>query len=318
MPTSTPTPKAKSKSKAKSSGETLIRPESQFVDVDGKPVHWVDFGGPAGAPLAVCVHGLGGSWVNWMALAPLLTDRYRVVAFDFVGNGRTPVSGRRADVRSNRRLLAGFLRAVADGPVMLIGNSMGGLLSILQTARHPESVDRLVLIDAALPLPRGRMPRDPKFIGRFLLMAAPFAGERLLARRGRRKGASALVAETLDLVCVDRGRVNPELVREAEALAAERAGKPELDHAFLSAARSLTGVLARPQRYLDAMKQITAPTLLLFGAQDKLVPLASGQAVAARRPDWRFVVNPDLGHVPQIEDPDWTAKQILDWVSETG
>ena len=47
-------------------------PESQYVDVDGAPVHWVDFGGPEQAPLAVCVHGLGGSWVNWLAFAPLL------------------------------------------------------------------------------------------------------------------------------------------------------------------------------------------------------------------------------------------------------
>jgi pimeloyl-ACP methyl ester carboxylesterase len=124
------------------------------------------------------------------------------------------------------------------------------------------------------------------------------------------------VAEMLDLVCVDPGRVNPQLIQESEALAAERLGKPELDRAFLSAARSLTGVLARPKRYLVAMKQITRPTLLIFGARDRLVPLAAGQAVAARRPDWKFVVHPDLGHVPQIENPTWTAQQILQWSAQ--
>ena len=72
--------------------EQSCPPTSQFVDVDGAPVHWVDFGGPGAsdAPLAVCVHGLGGSWVNWMALAPLLTDRYRVIAFDLAGFGLHP------------------------------------------------------------------------------------------------------------------------------------------------------------------------------------------------------------------------------------
>src|SRR5690349_8371900 len=114
---------------------SLRVPPSQFVNVAGRPVHWVDFGGPEGAPMAVCVHGLGGSFANWLSLAPLLTDRFRVVAFDFVGNGRTPVEGREADIRSNRRLLDGFIHAVSDQPVMLIGNSMGGLLSILQSAR---------------------------------------------------------------------------------------------------------------------------------------------------------------------------------------
>ena len=71
--------------------------------------------------------------------------------------------------------------------------------------------------------------------------------------------------------------------------------------------------MARPRRYLEAIAAIKQPTLLLFGAKDRLVPLAAGRAVAARRPDWRFDVHPDLGHVPQIEDPVWTAEQILDW-----
>lgn len=293
--------------------QTRLRPPSQYVDVDGLPVHWVDFGGPADGPVAVCVHGLGGSFVNWMSLAPLLTGRYRVVAVDLAGNGRTPITGRRADIRSNRRLIDGFVRAVFDEPVLLIGNSMGGLLSILQTAEQPETVARLVLIDPAVPPPRNRLPRDPRFLTGFLLMTLPFAGERLMSLRGWRKQPVALVADTLKLVCRDPSRVDPELIRASEQLAVERAGQPELDRAFLAAARSLVGVLARPGRYLEAIGSITQPTLLLFGAKDRLVPLASGRLVAGRRPDWRFVVHPDLGHVPQIEDPAWTAQQILDW-----
>ncbi len=292
-------------------------PPSQFVDVAGRPVHWVDFGGPKDAPLAVCVHGLGGSFANWLTFAPLLTDRFRVVAFDFTGNGRTPVAGRKADIRGNRRLLDGFLHAITDEPVMLIGNSMGGLLSILQSARKPRTVNRLVLLDAAVPLPRNRMPRDPRFIAQFALMAAPFAGERLLARRSRTVPPAAIVRQTLELVCHDPSRVDPGLVRFSEELAAERAGKPELDRAFLAAARSLTGVLARPRRYVEAISMVRQPTLLIFGAHDRLVPLAAGQAVAARRPDWTFRVHPDLGHVPQIEDPAWTAQQLTSWLDET-
>lgn len=296
--------------------ETLVRPPSQFVDVDGLPVHWVDFGGPEDAPLAVCVHGLGGSFVNWMALAPRLTDRYRVVALDLAGNGRTPIAGRHADIRSNRRLIDGFLNAadgIAGRPVTLIGNSMGGLLSMLQAARHPETVERLVLVDPAVPPPKNQLPRDPRFLASFMFMATPFVGERLMLRRGQRVPPAALVAETMALVCQDPSRVDPEVIRQSVQLAEERSGKPELDRAFLAATRSLAGVMARPRRYLEAIAAIKQPTLLLFGAKDRLVPLAAGRAVAARRPDWRFDVHPDLGHVPQIEDPVWTAQQILDW-----
>jgi pimeloyl-ACP methyl ester carboxylesterase len=298
--------------------DTSLRvPESQYVDVDvdGAPVHWVDFGGPTGAPLAVCVHGLGGSWVNWLALAPLLTDRYRVIAFDLVGNGRTPIAGRKADIRSNRRLLDGFLRTQADQPVLLIGNSMGGLLSILQAARKPDTVARLVLIDPALPPPRSQLPRDPRFIGGFLLMAVPFLGERVMSRRAARMQAPELVQEMLQLVCHDPSRVSPDVIRVSEELGAERAGQPDLDRTFLAAARSLMGVLGRPGRYLQAIKRVSQPTLLLFGARDRLVPVAAGRAAAKSRPDWTYREHPDLGHVPQIEDPSWTAQQIREWLS---
>jgi pimeloyl-ACP methyl ester carboxylesterase len=289
-------------------------PKSQYVDVEGAPVHWVDFGGPVDGPLAVCVHGLGGSWVNWLAFAPLLTDRYRVVAFDLVGNGRTPVAGRKADIRSNRRLLDGFLHTQTDQPVLLIGNSMGGLLSILQAAREPKSVDRLVLIDPALPPPRNQLPRDPRFLGGFLLMALPLVGERLLARRGKQLTPAQLSRQMLELVCADPSRVSPDIVRVSEELGAERAGRPELDRLFLGAARSLMGVLARPGRYLQAIRQITQPTLLIFGAKDRLVPVAAGRSAARSRPDWTYREHADLGHVPQIEDPGWTAQQVREWL----
>jgi pimeloyl-ACP methyl ester carboxylesterase len=297
---------------------TLDRPPSRFVEVDGRPVHWVDFGAPEGnlkAPLAVCVHGLGGSWVNWMALAPLLTSRYHVVAFDLAGFGLTPLNGRRADIRSNRRLLDAFLRTIADRPVTLIGNSMGGLLSILQASRHPETVERLVLLDAAVPLPRSRIPNDPRFIATFLTLAAPVAGEQILRRRSRRSTPADLVGESLNLVCHDPSRVSPALIRESEALAATRSGDPNTEKAFLAAARSIAGVLARPGRYIDAIMAVEQPTLLIFGAHDRLIPVSAGRALAKRRPDWAFVVNDDLGHVPQIEDPAWTAQQILSWAS---
>ena len=59
--------------------------------------------------------------------------------------------------------------------------------------------------------------------------------------------------------------------------------------------------------------RIGAPTLLVFGAKDRVVPIAAGELAHQRRPDWTYVVHPDVGHVPMMEDPAWTARQILDW-----
>ena len=119
------------------------------------------------------------------------------------------------------------------------------------SARHPETVSDLVLLDAAVPLPRNRFPNDPRFIATFLTLAAPVAGEQMLKRRNRRSTPADLVGESLRLVCHDPSRVNPSLIRESEAMAAARAGNPGNEKAFLAAARSIAGVLARPGRYID-------------------------------------------------------------------
>jgi pimeloyl-ACP methyl ester carboxylesterase len=68
--------------------EGTDRSISRWVDLDG-PVHYVDHGGPEHGPLLVCVHGLGGSLVNWLAIAPLLTSTCRVIAIDLAGFGHT-------------------------------------------------------------------------------------------------------------------------------------------------------------------------------------------------------------------------------------
>src|SRR5262247_294097 len=116
---------------------------SRHADLDG-PVHYLDFGGD-GPPL-VCVHGLSGSALNWTLVAPALADRHRVFAVDLRGFGRTPL-GPGSRLSDNRHLLDLFLREVAGGPTTLVGNSMGGLVSVLQAAAAPETVSSLVLVD---------------------------------------------------------------------------------------------------------------------------------------------------------------------------
>ena len=73
--------------------------QSCWTDIGG-PVHYLDYGGPEGAPVIVAVHGLEGCAVNWSALAPLLTDRYRVLAPDLAGHGFTRSAGRGVNVAS--------------------------------------------------------------------------------------------------------------------------------------------------------------------------------------------------------------------------
>src|SRR5689334_11534423 len=98
------------------------------VDLGG-PVHFADFGGE-GPPL-VLVHGLGGSHANWLAVAGRLSARFRVLAPDLVGFGRTPLAGRSTAVQANADLVGRFIDKVIGAPAIVVGNSMGGLCGAL-------------------------------------------------------------------------------------------------------------------------------------------------------------------------------------------
>ena len=161
---------------------------SRWADVDG-PVHWLDYGGPADGPLIVCAHGLGGSALNWAAIAPELAETNRVVAIDLAGFGRTRGGAHSTTVQSNQRLLHRFLTEYVGSPAILIGNSMGGLISILQASKRPDTVAGLVLVDPALPLPAWPPP-DPRVFAAFASFLVPAVGRRVLSRRresGRRR-----------------------------------------------------------------------------------------------------------------------------------
>src|SRR5688572_15482453 len=151
---------------------------SRTIDLDG-PVHYADFGGD-GATM-VLVHGLGGAYVNWLGVGAALAERARVLAPDLAGFGRTPLAGRSATVRANRALLARFVDAVAGEPVILVGNSMGGLISMIEAAERPHMVRGLVLVGPAQPLARGGV--DALVTAAFAAYGLPLVGGALLRAR---------------------------------------------------------------------------------------------------------------------------------------
>ncbi|HEY7198630.1 MAG TPA: alpha/beta hydrolase [Candidatus Dormibacteraeota bacterium] len=282
---------------------------SRHADLDG-PVHYLDFGGE-GPPL-VCVHGLSGSALNWMAVGPRLAAAgHRVTALDLRGFGRTPLgSGTR--LRDNHRLLDLFLREVVGRPATLIGNSMGGLLSVLQAAAHPETVSSLVLVDPALPW-RRRRPFDLGVFAFFGAMLPPVAGEAILGWGGRRWGAERVVAGVLAAVSADPHRLSEELVRAHVEQEARRLGWPRSHRALAQASRSLLWALAR--RGLAATyRAVSAPVLIIHGALDRIVPAAFSRAVGARF-GWQVEVMPGVGHVPMMEAPDEFLAVTLGWLA---
>jgi pimeloyl-ACP methyl ester carboxylesterase len=290
------------------------RTTSRWADLDG-PVHYVDHGGPADGPLLVCIHGLGGSLVNWLAVAPLLTKTCRVIALDLAGFGHTRSGSRSTSVQANQRLLDRFLHEVTGVPAILVGNSMGGLIAILQTSARPESVAGLVLIDPALPVgPRSRP--DPMVLATFAAFAVPAVGRRLLAFRRNTTTAEQAAHDMLELCCADTSRVPTQVVDEHIEMAARRREYSDVDAELVAAAQSLMWVLLDRGRYAEMQRSIQSPVLLLHGDRDRLVPLSSARAAADANPSWQFDVAEGVGHVPQLEVPEWTADRILGWLAE--
>jgi pimeloyl-ACP methyl ester carboxylesterase len=284
------------------------------VDLGG-PVHYVDFGGPDGAPTVVLVHGLGGSHLNWDLFAPLIRDRARVLALDLPGFGRSEPGGRRTTVHDNVAVLDRFLTEVAGTPAVLIGNSMGGMISILETAASPQSVNALVLLDAAVPGPRRAL--DPLVAFTFAVYAIPMVGERFLALRRKRSTPLRQVRDMLRLCGVDPDALPPETIERSLDLIGRREDVPAMDKAFLSAARSLLRILVDPRRYRAAMASITAPVLMVQGDEDRLVPVSAARDIAERHPGWRYLELPGVGHVPQLQVPEKVAGEFLAWLDET-
>jgi pimeloyl-ACP methyl ester carboxylesterase len=289
---------------------------SEHVDL-GSRVHYVDFGGARDGPDIVLVHGLGGSHLNWDLLAPLLGMRGRVLAVDLPGFGLSSPTGRPATLRSNLVVLDRFIRRVCDAPVVLVGNSMGGLVSVLLAARSPELVRALVLLDPALPAP-GHVLRSPAAAATVACHALPGVGEWLRRSRRRRIGAAATVHETLRLTGVDPQALPPDLLARSVALVEGQEDVTGADRAFLSAARSLAWALARSGRYRAAMAEVRAPVLLVHGDRDELVPIAAARAAARAHPDWDFLELPDVGHVPQLQVPTELAGHLTRWLDHVG
>lgn len=277
------------------------------IDVDGLPVHVADFGG-SGEPM-VLVHGLGGSHANWLAVAPRLASRYSVIAPDLAGFGLTEPRGRSTSIDANTRLLEALVAGLG-GPVVLVGNSMGGLISMTLAARRPHLVRALVLADPALPAPITAR-RDPIVLGAFLTYAVPGLGEAYVRRRAERLGPEGMVRETMRLCTNDVSRIDPDVLEAHFALARTRRAFPWAMEAYLEAARSVVFTLARRRRVEAMMRSITAPTLLLQGDSDRLVSIDAARAAARMCPSWRFEVYEDTGHIPMLERADRFVESVL-------
>jgi pimeloyl-ACP methyl ester carboxylesterase len=279
------------------------------ADLDG-PIHYLDFGG-AGRPLLM-VHGLGGSALNWMAVGPEIANTYHAIALDLAGFGQTPLFSRSANVGGNADLVHEFIEKVIGEPVVIMGNSMGGHIAVLEAAIHPASVHAMILVDPAIPGVHVTRP-EPARLGVMAALTVPGLAEILLDRRVRVLGPEGLVHETLSIVCADPSRVPSEVVDAHIRLTRERDSLGRQNgRAFLQASRSIGLRMADPRFWVQVAK-VRAPTLVIHGSLDELIPVAAARELVRRRPDWTLDVLEGVGHVPMMETPDLFLNALYAW-----
>ncbi|MBI2769083.1 MAG: alpha/beta hydrolase [Burkholderiales bacterium] len=268
---------------------------STFITVDGLQVHLRDEG-PRNDPVPiVLLHGTSASLHTWEGWAQALRGQRRVIRMDLPGFALT---GPNRENDYSTETYVRFVRAVVDQlgvqRFVLAGNSLGGQIAWATAAAMPERVERLILVDASgYPPESVTTPRSIP-LG-FRIAAMPWA--RPLMERTLPRG---IVQASVRNVYGDPAKVTPELVDLYYDMALRTGNRAALGK------RMDQGYTAD----VSQLKKITAPTLVLWGGQDRLVPTEFGPRYVRDIPKAKLVVFDDLGHVPQEEDPARTVAEV--------
>jgi pimeloyl-ACP methyl ester carboxylesterase len=243
------------------------------ITVFGQKIHYVEAGT---GPTVILLHGLGGSTQVWQLNIAALAEKYHVVVPDQIGFGKSDKPLVNYRIRTYVDFLDQFCKQLKIERASLVGNSMGGWIATAFTAAFPDRVDKLVLVDAAGYAP----PKD--------LDTRTFYG----LNPTTREGMKVLVAKVF---------YNKLFLTDAaidQAIAARLAAGDGYT------INSITESIIRGEDYLDdAVKTIKRPTLLIWGRQDGLVPVAEGERFNKDIAGSKLVVFDQCGHMPQIEKP---------------
>jgi pimeloyl-ACP methyl ester carboxylesterase len=269
------------------------RTYQRWVEVGGVPMNVIDIGpgadsGPAHGTI-VFVHGLSGSWQNWLENLPFFSAAgWRCIAMDLPGFGASPMPREKITISGYAAAIDELLSRLGVSRAVVVGNSMGGFIGLELAITFGTWVDRLVLVSAAGLTAESQRSvfRAVAPLGRALAMTSGWLASRSdeLSRRPRsRKAMLSVVA------------AHPE--RLPAALASEQlrgAGKP----GFIDAFDALTDYPIR-----ERLPEIAAPTLVVWGQDDPLVPVRDAWKFGELIPNARVVVYEDTGHVAMFERP---------------
>ena len=276
-------------------------PYVHSLSIDGRRVNYCDYGTARdGSRPVVLVHGLAASWQCWLETIPrLAAEGRRVIALDLPGFGASEMPREDISIEGYGRTVESLCDALDLGQVVVVGHSMGGFTAAEFAIQYPERVERLVL-EAAAGISTNNVRREPLL-----------AGARLIGGLGTRAAAQSRLVATrprlrwlaLQMVVRHPGRIPADLVYELLAHSGREGFRPALD-AIVS------------YDFRERLSQIQCPTLVVWGAQDMLVPKSDADEYVRVIPDARKVVFDDTGHCPMMERPQTFNDLVVEFLGE--
>lgn len=254
-------------------------PQERVTAVFGQNIHYYEAGQ---GPVVILLHGVGAVKEVWMASFGALAPKYHVFTIDQIGFGHSDKPLLEYEIATFVDFLQGFMQAQNISKATLVGNSLGGWIALDFTVQHPGMVDKLVLVDSA-GLPWMQTPKVD-------LNASSLSGMRAV----------------LESVFYDKKIVTDQSVLQIFT-----------DHVRNNDAYTIQRTLAgfsTPQFEDTKLASIHAPTLVVWGRQDELIPVASGEKLRDGIAGAKLVVFEQCGHVPQIEKPAEFNHALLDFL----
>jgi pimeloyl-ACP methyl ester carboxylesterase len=249
----------------------------------------------------LCLHGLGASTHSWRELRGPLSKEYKLFLIDFKGHGASPKpADKHYASQEHADLIYEFILEHNLRNLTLIGNSFGGAISLLVALRLCEDnsgrLKKLILIDSAgynklLPL-HLKMMRTP-LVGPLVLHVLP-------------PKAAAL------FVLINSYYDKKKITKEQVEAYARPIGEPGGRHALLETSKQI--IPKRIDELIAKYPKITVPTLIIWGRQDKVIPLEIGELLNEAIPDSHLVVIDHAGHIPQEETPEAVVPLVLDFL----
>lgn len=263
--------------------------QEKSVAVFGAKIRYIE-AGDASKPTVVLLHGLGSNAETWLYNIPALAANYRVIALDQVGFGKSDKPSINYRVATYVDFLDKFLTELKIEKTALVGNSMGGWVSVLYAAKYPGKISKIVLVDSAGYAP----PKN--FDYRFLQRLNPSTreGTRDMVKTVFYNSAPFVSDAAIDLFMAMRIAANDG-----------------------NTIQNLLRTIETGEDYFDSqVKMVKHPTLIVWGKQDSLTPVADGERLNREIPGSELAVFDQCGHVPHIEKAVDFNKKVLEFLAK--